>query len=71
MLGLEVDRLFEDLRQRLRSVRILGEGTPRAADSLLAFGEDLATRIVTATFRDRGLPARLLDARELMITDDR
>ena len=40
-LGLEVDALFEDLRQLLRSVRILGEGTPRSSDALLAFGEIL------------------------------
>ena len=40
-LGLEVDALFEELRQLLRSVRILGEGTPRSSDALLAFGEIL------------------------------
>jgi aspartate kinase len=68
-LGLEVDALFEDLRQLLRSVRILGEGTPRSSDALLAFGEILASRIVAAAFLDRGLAARLVDAREVMITD--
>jgi aspartate kinase len=68
-LGLEVDALFEDLRQLLRSVRILGEGTPRASDALLAFGEILSSRIVAAAFADRGRPARLVDAREVMITD--
>jgi aspartate kinase len=70
-LSLEVDRLFEDLRQRLRSVRILGEVTPRAADAVLAFGERLASRIVAAAFRDRGLDARHVDAREVVRTDDR
>jgi aspartate kinase len=68
-LGLEVDALFEDLRQLLRSVRILGEGTPRSSDALLAFGEILSSRIVAAAFADRGLPARLVDAREIVITD--
>ncbi len=68
-LGLEVDALFEDLRQLLRSVRILGEGTPRSSDTLLAFGEILSSRIVAAALSDRGLPARLVDAREVMITD--
>jgi aspartate kinase len=68
-LGLEVDALFEDLRQLLRSVRVLGEGTPRSSDALLAFGEILSSRIVAAAFSDRGLPARLVDARELVITD--
>jgi aspartate kinase len=68
-LGLEVDALFEDLRQLLRSVRILGEGTPRSSDALLAFGEILSSRIVAAAFADRGIPSRLVDAREVMITD--
>jgi aspartate kinase len=68
-LGLEVDALFEDLRQLLRSVRILGEGTPRSSDALLAFGEMFSSRIVAAAFSDRGLPSRLVDAREVMITD--
>ena len=68
-LGLEVDALFEELRQLLRSVRILGEGTPRSSDALLAFGEILSSRIVAAAFADGGIPSRLVDAREVMITD--
>jgi aspartate kinase len=68
-LGLEVDALFEDLRQLLRSVRILGEGTPRSSDALLAFGEMLSSRIIAAAFTDGGLNSRLVDAREVMITD--
>ena len=68
-LGVEVDALFEDLRQLLRSVRILGEGTPRSGDALLAFGEILASRIVAAAFVDAGIPSRHVDAREVIITD--
>ena len=68
-LGLELDAVFEDLRQLLRSVRILGEGTPRSSDALLAFGEILSSRIVAAAFSDLGIPACLVDAREVMITD--
>ena len=68
-VGLEVDALFEDLRQLLRSMRVLGEGTPRSSDALLAFGEILSSRIVAAVFSDCGLNSRLIDAREVMITD--
>jgi aspartate kinase len=68
-LSLEMDDLFEDLRQRLRSIRILGESTARASDAVLALGEDLSARIVTAVFRDRDLPARRIDPREVMLTD--
>jgi len=69
-LRLEVDGLFESLRGKLRSIRILGEGTPRACDAVLAFGEALSTRIAVAAFRDCGLPAVWVDAREVMRTDD-
>ena len=68
-LGLEVDALFEDLRQLLRSVRVLGEGSPRSSDALCAFGELLSSRIVASALEDQGLRARLVDAREVMITD--
>jgi aspartate kinase len=70
-LSLEVDGLFEDLREKLRSIRILGEGTPRAADAILAIGETLAALIVKAAFRGSGLPAVAVEAREVMLTDDR
>ena len=70
-LALAVDAQFEELRQLLRSLRVLGEATPRALDAVLAYGEDLCSRIVTAAFQDVGLPARLLDARRVMRTDGR
>lgn len=68
-LRLEVDGLFDSLRGKLRSIRILGEGTPRARDAVLAFGETLSTRIAVTAFRDHGLPAVWVDAREVMRTD--
>ena len=70
-LSLELDGLFEDLRRKLRSIRILGEATPRAADGVLASGELLSARIVAAAFRGRGLPARFVDPREVVVTDAR
>jgi aspartate kinase len=68
-LGLEIDELFEDLRQRLRSIRILGEATERASDAVLACGEDLSARIVTAALRGLGQAARWVDPRRLVPTD--
>lgn len=69
-LSLEVDGLFEDLRQKLRSIRILGEGTPRAADAILAIGETLSARIVEAALRGSDVKAVAVDPREVMVTDD-
>jgi aspartate kinase len=70
-LGLDVDRLFESLRQQLRSVRILGEGTPRVRDLVLAHGETLSARIVESAFIELGLPAERVDPQRLVTTDDR
>lgn len=70
-LNLELDAAFEDLRDRLRSIRILGEGTPKALDAILGFGERVSSRIVAAGFRDAGIPARWVDARKVVRTDSR
>jgi aspartate kinase len=70
-LRLEVDRIFDELRQHLRSLRILGERTPRAMDGALAFGEMLSARILAGVMLDRNLPARWVDPREIMVTDER
>jgi len=68
-LELALDAHVEELRRVLRSVRVLGEGTPRAADAILASGEILSSEVVAAAFVDRGLPARLVDARDVLVTD--
>jgi len=70
-LTLALDAQFEELRQLLRSLRVLGETTPRALDTVLAYGEDLSARILTAAFLDAGLRAGLVDARRVMRTDGR
>jgi len=70
-LTLEVDGIFEELRQRLRSIRILGEATARARDAVLATGEDLSARIVAEALRDHGVSARWIDPRGVVITDHR
>jgi aspartate kinase len=70
-LSLEIDAQLEELRALLRSVRILGEGTLRSADALLAFGEILSSKIVAAALEGEGVRARWIDAREVLATDDR
>ncbi len=70
-LSLEVERLLDELRHRLRSLRVLAESTPRATDAILASGESLAAAIITAALVERGVQAELIDAREVMITSAR
>ena len=69
-LDLAIDAKVEELRGLLRSVRVLGEGTPRAVDAILATGEILSSEIVAAAFVERGVSARLLDARDVLVTDE-
>ncbi len=68
-LTLELDGRFEDLRELLRSIRILGEATPRAADAILSYGEELSVKIVCAAMADRGLDVVPVDSREVIRTD--
>lgn len=61
----DVDALGEVLS------RISGEGgaDPALQDAVAATGELLTSRIVTAALADRGIPARWIDAREVVKTD--
>ena len=66
-----LDALVEEMRTLLKGLAILGELTPRSLDALLSYGERLSTRILAAAMRERGLSAQWVDAREVVVTDDR
>ncbi len=66
-----LDRYFEELEKLLNGLTILRELSLRTQDKILAYGELIATSIITAVLQDRGLNAKLCDARELIITDER
>ncbi|HXV77914.1 MAG TPA: aspartate kinase [Candidatus Polarisedimenticolaceae bacterium] len=70
-LSVEIDGLFDQLRQKLRSIRILGERSPRTADAILATGETLSSTIVTRALVEAGQPATWVDPRRVVVTDDR
>jgi len=60
---------FESLEHLLRGISAVGELTPRTSDYVVSFGERLSSIVVTAAFAARGIPATLLDARKVIITD--
>lgn len=60
-----VDRI----RGLIPALTTLGDITPRAADTILATGETLSSRIIADHFAAQGLNAAHLDAREALITD--
>ena len=66
-----IEKHFDELKKLLEGLAILGEVPPRGLDKILAYGELLSSAVLTDALSDRGIPARLLDARELIKTDDR
>jgi aspartate kinase len=48
-----------------------GELTPALRDEILSYGERLSSEIVTAALHRAGRPSAHLDARQLILTDDR
>lgn len=65
----ELEAEFNTLDELLLGIAAVGELTPRTSDYVVSYGERLSSKIVTAAFSARGLPATLVDARDVMITD--
>ena len=64
-----LDQSFHELRNYVRGVHLLGELTKRSFDAFTSYGERLSSLIIHAVMEQRGLPAHLLDARQVIITD--
>jgi aspartate kinase len=64
-----LDEKFDGLDEILRGLASIRELTPRISDLIVSHGERLSSRIVTALFRERGIDAAHVDAREFIITD--
>jgi len=60
---------FDSLEELLRGISAVGELTPRTSDYVVSYGERLSSVIVTAAFLARDLPAALVDARKIIVTD--
>jgi len=60
---------FDSLDELLRGIVAVGELTPRTSDYVVSFGERLSSMIATPAFLARDIPAILVDAREVIITD--
>jgi aspartate kinase len=61
---------FSDLENLAQSVATLGELTPRSQDAIASFGEQLSSLLVMMALVERGVSARLMDARFFITTDD-
>jgi len=65
----ELGAEFDSLDELLRGIAAVGELTPRTSDYVVSFGERLSSMIATPAFLARDIPATLIDARQLIITD--
>ncbi len=70
-------RLQEELAQKLdellilyKGVAYLGELSKRSLDAISGFGELLSSKLVAQLANERGLAARWLDARKMVVTDE-
>ena len=63
--------LFGELRAIVTGMGLLRQWTPRSNDAVLGFGERAVTVLLAERARQRGIDARLLDSRELIVSDDR
>lgn len=66
----DVSAMCDELASLAEALSVLGHHTPRSQDAIAAFGELLSSAIVVPAFRQLGLPARHVDARDVIVTDD-
>ncbi|MGB6829493.1 MAG: lysine-sensitive aspartokinase 3 [Terracidiphilus sp.] len=64
-----IDNKFDSLDEVLRGLAAILELTPRISDLIVSYGERISSQIVAAAFRDRGMDAAHVDARDVIITD--
>jgi aspartate kinase len=67
----EIYRLLADFNNLCQAIHVLGEATPRALDAVTSLGERMSVRILAAAMEDSRLPAQLVEATRLILTDDR
>ncbi len=59
----------ETFRRLLEAIAVLGEVTPRAYDAVASLGERMSAPLLAAVLEASGIPARAVDAAELIVTD--
>jgi len=64
-----IDQKFDSLDEILRGLAAILELTPRISDLVVSYGERISSRIVAAAFRERGIDAVRVDARDVIVTD--
>jgi len=66
----ELDRARRDVAQLLDRVARAGAPRPALRDEIASYGERLSTSLLAAVLAAAGLPARAIDARRCIVTDE-
>jgi len=64
-----IDQKFDQLDEVLRGLAAILELTPRISDLIVSYGERLSSRMIAASFCERGIDAVHVDARDVIVTD--
>ena len=64
-----IDQKFDQLDEVLRGLAAILELTPRISDLIVSYGERLSSRMIAVAFREKGINAEHVDARDVVITD--
>ena len=64
-----IDAKFDALDEVLRGLAAILELTPRISDLIVSHGERLSSRMIASAFRERGVDAEAVDARQIILTD--
>ncbi len=66
----ELSATFDELAHLAEALSTLGHVTPRSLDAIASFGELLSSNLVSAYLAKCGIDAELVDARQVMKTDN-
>jgi len=66
----EIAGLVHYFVELCQAIAVLGESTPRALDAVASLGERMSVRLLAAAIENAGLPAKYVEASELIVTDD-
>ncbi|MGH9413974.1 MAG: lysine-sensitive aspartokinase 3 [Terriglobales bacterium] len=61
---------FDELSALVRGIAAVGELTGRTRDAVMSFGERLSPRLASAALTQAGLKTALVDARQVIVTDE-
>jgi len=65
-----IDKYLDEVKALIHGLAILGELTPRSLDAIASYGERLSSTILSVAMQERGVSAELIDARQIIITDE-